>query len=121
VSSDILDIYYFTISIETEPLLGNRCLNRVLGIKDLVEFLELLHVSIQAPEEKGKATYSSVLRLRDEEVDDRGLYSAPDGEDNICAPSDLVHGNWPSELVQHTSSSDGETGEAHSLSAHLER
>lgn len=119
--SDVLDIYNLTISIKAEPLLGNRRLDRVTGIEDLVEFLKLLHVSLWTRGEKAKATYSSVFRLRNEEVDDGGLYSAPDGEDNICAPSDFVHGNWPSELIQHASSSDGEAGEAHSLGTHLER
>jgi hypothetical protein len=41
-SSDVLDIYYLAICIKAEPLLGNRCLDRVLGVEDLVEFLELL-------------------------------------------------------------------------------
>jgi hypothetical protein len=41
-SLDFLDIYYLAVCVEAEPLLGNRCLDRVLGVEDLVEFLELL-------------------------------------------------------------------------------
>jgi hypothetical protein len=43
--SDILDIYYLAVRIETEPLLGNRRLDWILGVENLVEFLKLLHVS----------------------------------------------------------------------------
>ena len=35
--------------------------------------------------------YSSVLGLGNPEVDDEGLDAAPDGEDDVCSPADLVH------------------------------
>jgi hypothetical protein len=48
-------------------------------------------------------TYCSVLGFRDEEEYDNRLDCAPDGEDDICSPADLLHCYWPSELVEHTS------------------
>jgi hypothetical protein len=72
-------------------------------------------------EDKMRATYSAVLGLRNEEVDDSGLNSTPDGEDNIRAPSDLLQGNRPCELVQETSSGNGEARETHTLCTHFER
>lgn len=65
--------------------------------------------------------YSAILCLGDEEIDDSGLYSTPDGEDNIGPPSDLIHGNRPGELIQEASGSDSKTREAHSLCTHFKR
>jgi len=81
----------------------DRSLDGVLGVEDLVQLLE-----------------GAVLGLWDPEVDDGRLDAAPDGEDDICVPPDLLHGHWPSELVEEISGCDGETGESHSLGAHLE-
>jgi hypothetical protein len=44
-------------------------------------------------------TYSAVARLWNVEVDDNRLDCAPDDEDDICLPSDLLHGDGPSKLV----------------------
>lgn len=51
--SNVLDIYYLAVCIETEPLLGDRGLDWILGVENLVEFLELLlHVSQLMQEER---------------------------------------------------------------------
>jgi hypothetical protein len=70
--------------------------------------------------QREKGAYCAVLGLGDPEVDDDGLYSAPDCEDDVRVPPDFLHGYWPCELVEQTSSCDRKTREAHSLGAHLE-
>jgi hypothetical protein len=48
-------------------------------------------------------TYTTVLGLGDEEVDDSGLEEVPDDEDDISLPRDLLERDGPSELVDKTS------------------
>ena len=45
-------------------------------------------------------TYCSVLRFWDEEVDYYCLDATPSTEDDVCVPADLIHSNWPRELVE---------------------
>lgn len=68
----------------------------------------------------GGRTYCAVLGLGNEEPDDCSLNSAPNGEDDVCLPSDLAHRNGPGELIQHTRSRGSKAGETHALGAHLE-
>jgi len=88
--------------IHSHPLLLGRVLSWVLSREDFVQFLE-----------------SAVLGLRNEEVDDGGLEEIPNDEDDISLPCDLLQRDGPSELVDETSSADGEVGECHTLGAHL--
>lgn len=69
---------------------------------------------------EGERAYCAVLGLGDKEIDDRSLDCTPDGEDDVCVPSDLGHGYGPGELIQHASSRNSEAGETHALGAHLE-
>jgi hypothetical protein len=45
-------------------------------------------------------TYCSVLRFWDKEVDYYRLNTTPPTEDDVCVPTDLIHRNWPRELVE---------------------
>lgn len=45
--------------------------------------------------------------------------SAPDDEDNICLPSDILQRDGPSKLVDETSNVNGQAGETHALGTHL--
>ena len=42
-------------------------------------------------EGEGKVAHRPILRLRDPEKDNDGLDPAPDGEDNVRSPSNLIH------------------------------
>lgn len=79
---------------------------------DLVSFQKLRRVV--------GLSYSAITSLREEEVHDGGLSSAPDDEDDISLPSDALERDRPGELVQETTSVDRQTGEGHTLGTHLE-
>lgn len=90
-------------SINLDLLLGERSVPGVASLEDLVELLK-----------------SAALGLGDEEVDDEDLEGTPRNEDDVGLPSDLLKGNGPGELVEETSSVDGERGEGHTLGTLLE-
>ena len=65
-------------------------------------------------------TYRSVLRLGQEEVEDRCLHSAPNNKDDISLPADRFQGDGPSELVEQTTSVNSQGGKGHALCTHFE-
>ena len=64
-------------------------------------------------------TYSSVLGLGDEEVEDTGLADTPDAEDNVCLPGDVLQSDGNTELHDKHSSVGEERAEGHTLGSHL--
>jgi hypothetical protein len=92
------------VRVDAQLLLLDGGLDDVFGVEDLVEFLELLWNSLlesgrrSNPEQR--VTYSAVSGFGDKEVDNGGLNGAPDAEDDISAPGDLLHGHGPGELVE---------------------
>jgi hypothetical protein len=66
-------------------------------------------------------TYSSTFGLGDEDIDQSNLDKIPDGKNNVCIPTNFLHGNRPSKLVQQASGIDSKVGKGHSLGTHLER
>lgn len=80
---DRLDLDNIGVLVQGDLALLERGLGGVLLVKDIVELLK-----------------GAVLGLRNEEVDDNGLNCIPDGEDDVSAPANLLHGDWPSELVE---------------------
>lgn len=101
---DVLDTNDIVLGVHCKLLLLSRVLPRVLGSKDLVQFFK-----------------SAVLGLGDEEVDDSGLEEIPDDEDDVCLPCDGLERYGPGELIDETSSADGEVGESHALGTHFKR
>ena len=99
---DVLDTNNVVLRVHCKLLLLGRMLPRVLRRKDLVQFFK-----------------SAILGLRDEEVDDSGLEEIPDDEDNVCLPRNGLERYRPGELIDQTSSTDGEVGESHALGAHF--
>lgn len=85
-------------------MVNERVLDRVLGLENVVKFLE-----------------SAVLGLGHHEIEDRRLDGVPADEDDVGLPADLGEGDGPGELVEKTAGVDGESGESHALGAHLER
>lgn len=67
-----------------------------------------------------RVTYSSVLGLWDEDVDDGSLDSTPAAEDNVGSPRDTLKSDRDTELVGKKTNSGEQVGESHSLGAHLE-
>lgn len=64
-------------------------------------------------------TYSAVTSLWEEKVHDNSLSRAPDNEDDIGLPSNVLEGDRPCKLVEKTAGVDSQTGECHSLGSHL--
>lgn len=80
---DRLDLEDVGVLIQGDLALLQRGLGGVLLVEDVVQLLE-----------------GAVLGLWDEEIDDDGLDGVPDGEDDVGAPANLLHGNRPGELVE---------------------
>ena len=72
--------------ISSELLLDERCVPRVGRIEYVVDFFE-----------------GAVLGLGDEEPDNKGLYGAPAGEDDVKPPANLLQSDGVGKLVdQHS-------------------
>jgi hypothetical protein len=50
-----------------------------------------------------RRSYSAVLGLWNEEVDNGSLEEIPDDEDDVCLPGDFLKRDWPGELIDKTS------------------
>lgn len=98
-----LNVDDVSLSVDLNLLLDKGSLSWVWSLEDLLELLK-----------------GSALGFWDEEVDDGGLDNTPDDEDDVSLPGNLLKGNWPSELVEETSSVDGKGGESHTLGTLLE-
>lgn len=85
VVTDDLDIDDVRIAVDLKFLLLRRRLARILLLENVVQLLK-----------------SAVLRFGDQEVDDRGLDSAPYAEHNVRFPGDVLEGDRESELVDET-------------------
>jgi hypothetical protein len=64
-------------------------------------------------------TYSAALGLGKDKVYNSDLHGVPDGKDDVGLPANLLHGHWPGELVEKTSSVDSQVGKGHTLGTHL--
>lgn len=64
-------------------------------------------------------TYSTVLRLRNEKVDDRSLEEIPHHKNDIRLPGNLFKRDRPCELVDETSGANSKVRKCHPLRAHL--
>lgn len=92
-------------------------------MKDFIKLLKLkkekYYVSKQKYECCRRETHSATLGLRDEEVNYGKLDQIPNSKDNVCLPANLLHGNGPGVLVQHTGGVDSQVREGHALGTHL--
>lgn len=103
-SLSLLDVEDVPVLVELELLLGEGSLRGVAGFEDLVELLE-----------------GASLGFGDEKVDHDSLESAPDNEDDVGLPANLLEGDGPGKLVKETGGVDSERGEGHTLGTHLVR
>lgn len=81
---DGVDVEDGAAGIEVVLLLLARSPDGVLGGEDVVELLE-----------------GAVLGLGNEEVEDAGLDEAPNTEDDVRHPADVLEGDGDTELVGH--------------------
>lgn len=79
----ILDVDHLTIRVKAQTFPRHRRPDWVRAIEDLIELLQ-----------------RAVFCLWDEEVDGCRLDAAPDCEDDVRVPADLVHCDGPGELVE---------------------
>ena len=98
----IFDINDITMTGDGESFLGRRCLDRIASCENLVKLLQ-----------------GAALGLRNEDPDNKHLDGVPDGEYNICLPTNPAHGDGPGELVEKTGGIDGEGRERHTLGTHF--
>jgi len=98
-----LDTNNVGVGVELELLLLDGSVSWVGGVEDVIKFLK-----------------SAVLGLWGEEISDPGLDQTPNHEDEVSLPLDLFESLWETELVDEGTKVDEETGESHSLGAHLE-
>ena len=63
---------------------------------------------------------SAVLSLGNEEVDNSSLDRAPDDEDNVELPLDVLESDRVRELVDQHGRCEGQVRESHALGTHLE-
>ena len=73
------------IGVELQLLLLGGSLARVGLLEDPVQLFEC-----------------TVLGLGNQEVDDHGLDGAPDAEDDVCLPRDILKSNGESKLVDES-------------------
>lgn len=78
-----------SVGVNSDPVRNKRCLDRILGFKDLVQLLQRPSPS-----------------LWEEEVEDGELNGAPDQEDEVRMPADLLQCDGPSIVVEKASGVD---------------
>jgi hypothetical protein len=89
------------ISVKFKPSLCNRSLHRILRFKDIVEFLEL-YFQLACDYEcfnESFSTYSAILGLGHQQVDDARLNETPDQKDSIRLPLYVRQSDWETKLV----------------------
>lgn len=117
---DLLDLEDVAARIGGNLLLDERSLAGVGAVEDIVDFLLNINTAFRLEAEKTHLE-GSVLGLGNEHVDDSSLNRAPDREDDVELPLDVLQSNGVRKLVDHHGDGEGQVRESHSLGADLER